>query len=105
MVWKAHKAVVQGALIRIEACLKWERTCHMEELLAQVHSLECSHKASLVRSTYQDFLKVCEELCSLLFHKTKPLAWAQCMNFQTNLVHCWLEHCKARARKLTFPIS
>lgn len=39
-------------------------------------SLECSHKASLARSTFQALLKACETLCSLLFYKTKQnLAW------------------------------
>lgn len=40
-----------------------------------MRSLECSHKASIAQSTYQELLKVREEL--LLYHKMKQnLAWA-----------------------------
>lgn len=73
VVWEAHKMVVRGALIRIGTRLKRERT----EELALICSLECAHKVSLARATFQDLLKAREELCLLLFHKTKQkLAWA-----------------------------
>lgn len=78
VVWEAHKPVVRGVLIRIGSRLKREHTRQTDELLSRLHSLECSHKASLARSTYQDLLTVREELRTLLFHKTKQkLAWAQ----------------------------
>lgn len=71
MVWEAHKMVIRGTLIKIGACLKRERTHRTDELLTQICTLECSHKASLARSTHQELLKARKELHALLFHKTK----------------------------------
>lgn len=67
VVWEAHKTVVRG-----------DRIQRTEELLALIRSLECAHRASLAHATFQDLLKACEELCALLFHKTKQkLVWAR----------------------------
>lgn len=63
--------------IGIGACLKREISRRMDELLAKLGGLESSHKTSLACSTYQELLKVQEELWSLLYHKTnQKLAWA-----------------------------
>lgn len=84
VVREAHKTVIWGAPIKIGVRLK-ARSHRAEELFAQLHSLECSHKAGLARSTYQDLLHVRKELCELLFHKTKQkLAWAHRTNSLRN---------------------
>lgn len=57
VVLEAHKLVVQGMLIRIGAHLKRKRSRRTDELMAKLRSLKCSHKASLMHSTYQEPLK------------------------------------------------
>lgn len=50
---------------------------HREELITRMRNFECSHKATLARSTYHDLLRVHEEIRSLIFYKMKQkLAWA-----------------------------
>lgn len=83
VVWEAHKTVVRGALIKIGARLKRDRLRRTEELLALIRNLESIYKASLVRATFRDLQKAREELCTLLFHKTKQkLAWARRTMFE-----------------------
>lgn len=71
VIWEAHKTVVRGILIKIGARLKRDRLKRTEELIALIRKLECVHKASLARTTFRDLQKAREELCTLLFQKTK----------------------------------
>lgn len=76
VVWEAHKSVIWGTLIKIGARPQRERSRRTDELFTKTHSLECSHKATITQSTYQELLKVLKEHRSLLYHKTKQkLAW------------------------------
>lgn len=77
VVWEALKLFIRGTLIKIGAHLNKERTSFTDKLLTKLWDLECSHEASLARSTYQELLRDCEELLFLLYHQMKQkLAWA-----------------------------
>lgn len=68
VVWSAHKAYMRGMLLKMGAYHKRKRTQRVDELMAQIETLELKHKSAPHNPTTNHLLSLRQELKVLLLH-------------------------------------
>lgn len=71
MIWKAHKAVIRGVLIKQGTRIKWEREAKLTTLLTDIHRLEVLHKYAPSLDVERDLLKTRRHVTDMLFYEAK----------------------------------